>query len=282
MTTDTIELTADLKVLLAKAVHRPGRVIALTGAGISAESGIPTFRGNGGFWTVGSDVYRPEEISTLAFFSAHPEQYWAWSLWRRNTWGSAPPNAAHLALVRLERALGERFLVITQNIDGLHHQAGHHPDRVYEGHGNLHLMRCGAPCSLDTWPIPAGIGPTDQDEPLSPEDRDQLVCPKCGAMTRPHTLWFDETYTEEHYRIHSARTAAKQASLLLVIGTSGATRLPHDVFSLAGLNGAVLIDINPETNPFSLLAERMDLGRSVKATATVAVPPIVDFLEEVI
>ena len=282
MTTDAFELTNDLKVLLAKAVHRPGRVIALTGAGISAESGIPTFRGNGGFWTVGSDVYRPEEISTLAFFSAHPEQYWAWSLWRRNTWGSAPPNAAHLALVRLERALGERFLVITQNIDGLHHQAGHHPDRVYEGHGNLHLMRCGAPCSLDTWPIPAGIGPSDPDEPLSQEDRDQLVCPRCGAMTRPHTLWFDETYTEEHYRIHSARAAARQTSLLLVIGTSGATRLPHDVFSLAGLNGAALIDINPDTNPFSLLAERMDLGRSVKATATVAVPPIVDFLEEVI
>ncbi len=98
----------------------------------------------------------------------------------------------------------------------------------------------------------------------------------------PHVLWFDEAYNEEHYRIHSARAAAKQASLLLVIGTSGATRLPHDVFSLAGLNGAALIDINPETNQFSLLAERMELGRSVKAPATVAVPPIVDFLEEII
>ena len=171
--------------------------------------------------------------------------------------------------------------MITQNIDGLHHQAGHHPDRVYEGHGNLHLMRCGAPCSLDTWPLPAGIGPSDPDEPLSQRPRPAGLSALRGDDPPPHPV-VRRAYTEEHYRIHSARIAAKQASLLLVIGTSGATRLPHDVFSMAGLNGAALIDINPDTNPFSLLAERMDLGRSVKTTATVAVPTIVDFLEEVI
>ncbi|MDF1597042.1 MAG: RNA polymerase subunit sigma [Acidimicrobiia bacterium] len=282
MSIDLYELTTDLKVRLAKAVHRPGRVIALTGAGISAESGIPTFRGPGGFWTIGSQVYRSEEISTFEFFAIHPEQSWAWFLWRRNTWGDAQPNAAHRALVRLEQALGERFVVITQNIDGLHLAAGHNPERVYEGHGNLQMMRCSAPCGLDVYPIPPGIGPTGRDEPLGEEDRDLLVCPKCGAMTRPHVLWFDETYNEEHYRIYSARIAAQQASLLLVIGTSGSTRLPNDVFAMAGLNGATLVDINPEPNPFSLMAERMDHGLAIKAPATVVVPPIVDFIEEVL
>ncbi len=281
MTADTFELTTDLKVLLAKAVHRPGMVIALTGAGISAESGIPTFRGAGGFWTIGSKVYRSEDIATLRFFSAQPEVAWAWYLWRHNTWGSAEPNAAHRALARLDGTLGDRFLIITQNIDGLHVRAGNDPDRVYEGHGNLQLMRCAAPCGIDVYPIPEAIGPTAPDEPLDPADLERLACPRCGAMTRPHVLWFDESYTEEHYRIHSARTAARQATLVLIIGTSGATRLPHDVFALAGLNGATLIDINPEPNPFSHTAERLELGRSVRAAATVAIPPIVDFLEEV-
>ncbi|HLU39970.1 MAG TPA: Sir2 family NAD-dependent protein deacetylase, partial [Planctomycetota bacterium] len=102
----------------ARAARAGGRVVVLTGAGISAESGIPTFRGPEGFWRVGSAHYRPERLATFAAFRAMPEAQWGWYLWRRSLCLRAAPNAAHRALVALERAFGERFVLVTQNVDG--------------------------------------------------------------------------------------------------------------------------------------------------------------------
>ena len=100
----------------------------LTGAGVSAESGIPTFRGREGYWTVGSTEYHPQEMATLQAFEAMPEEVWRWYLYRLGACREAQPNQAHRAIVRLEERLGDRFCLITQNVDGLHLRAGSSPD----------------------------------------------------------------------------------------------------------------------------------------------------------
>src|SRR2546426_10737611 len=107
---------------LVAACRRPGHVIALTGAGVSAESGIPTFRGRDGYWTVGSRDYHPQELATHAAFARMPWDVWAWYLYRRGVCRAAAPNPAHHALVRL--AAHPRFALVTQNVDGLHRRAG--------------------------------------------------------------------------------------------------------------------------------------------------------------
>src|SRR5688572_10403206 len=134
--------SGDLADLLARAASDGGRVVVLTGAGISAESGIPTFRGPEGYWRIGSVNWRPEQLATFAAFTAMPQAQWAWYLYRRGVCLAARPNAAHRALVDLERALGERFRLVTQNVDGLHLRAGSSTTRTLQIHGNLHFARC--------------------------------------------------------------------------------------------------------------------------------------------
>src|SRR5437763_678643 len=168
----------DVLAACRAALARPGTVIALTGAGISAESGIPTFRGKEGYWTVGSREYHPQELATHEAFEAMPSEVWAWYLYRRGVCRAARPNAAHEALARWERVLGDRFALVTQNVDGLHRRAG--SARAYPIHGDIDDMRCAADCVLDRWPIP---------DDASKDKRDGLVCPRCGGMARPHVLW---------------------------------------------------------------------------------------------
>ncbi|MCA9686135.1 MAG: RNA polymerase subunit sigma, partial [Myxococcales bacterium] len=117
MTPDTHQLERELDTLLART--EPKKVVVLTGAGISAESGIPTFRGPEGYWTVGAREYHPQELATLQAFNRMPREVWHWYLYRRGICRAAEPNPAHFALVELERALGDRFTLITQNVDGL-------------------------------------------------------------------------------------------------------------------------------------------------------------------
>jgi NAD-dependent deacetylase len=121
-----------------------GLIVFLTGAGISAESGVPTFRGPEGYWRVGSRHYQPTELATAAAFAQIPEEVWRWYLYRRAVCRVAEPNAAHLALVEAERRLGERFLLVTQNVDGLHGRAGSSAARTYQIHGNIDFCRCAA------------------------------------------------------------------------------------------------------------------------------------------
>ncbi|HEX9308238.1 MAG TPA: Sir2 family NAD-dependent protein deacetylase [Anaeromyxobacter sp.] len=251
-----------------------GRVVVLTGAGISAESGIPTFRGAEGYWVVGSRNYMPQEMATHEMFEREPEEVWRWYLYRFGVCRDARPNAGHEALVALERALGDRFTLVTQNIDGLHRRAG--SQRVHCIHGDAAWVRCAAGCGLGRVDLPPLVprGP----EPLTAAERAALTCPRCGGWLRPHVLWFDEYYDEENYRMDSALRAAGAADLLLVVGTSGATNLPMQIGELAWRRGAAMIDVNPEPNPFAEMAEDLPSGFFARGSACERLPPIVKSL----
>lgn len=229
-------------------------IVVLTGAGVSAESGIPTFRGPEGWWTVGSTNYRPEEMATRAMFQRHPDAVWQWYLYRRTLCRRAAPNAGHRALVELDRGLRERFLLITQNVDGLHLRAGSPPERTFQIHGNIDAMRCADDCSGGVYPIPAQVADKGREDPFTEADRAALTCPACGGRARPHVLWFDECYDEAHFRFESSLEAAARAALLITAGTSGATNLPMQVGRLAAGCGALIVDVNPEENLFGGLA----------------------------
>jgi NAD-dependent deacetylase len=187
-----------------------GRVVALTGAGISAESGIPTFRGKEGYWVVGSRNYLPQEMATKEMFDQRPEEVWRWYLYRFGVCRMAQPNAGHAALVTLEARLGDRFTLVTQNIDGLHRRAGSR--RVFTIHGDAAWVRCAAECGLGRIDQP-DLGERVKAAPLSAADRAALTCPRCGGWLRPHVLWFDECYDEENYSMDSALRAAGAADL---------------------------------------------------------------------
>jgi NAD-dependent deacetylase len=262
--------------LCLDALARPGLVTFLTGAGISAESGIPTFRGAEGYWTIGSTEYRPQELATRAAFRRMPWGVWAWYLYRRGVCRGAQPNDAHRALARAEQALGDRVLVVTQNVDGLHRRAGSSPARTYEIHGNIELMRCAAACTAERWPIPDGVPDLARGDDVPEAAQALLVCPRCGAMARPHVLWFDESYDEELFRWDSSQTAAERTSLLVVVGTSARTNLPWVVVELAERRGATILDVNVEDNPFGAIAERR--GAALREPAAVAIPALVEHL----
>ena len=233
-----------------------GRLVVLTGAGISAESGVPTFRGPEGYWTVGSVNYRPEEMATFAMFSGHPEEVWQWYLYRIGICRAAAPNPGHDAVARMEQLLGDRFRLLTQNVDGIHLRAGNTAQRTYQIHGNIETVRCGDGCSRQTFPLPGEVETKQKDEPLTDADRDALKCPSCGAWVRPHVLWYDECYDEEYFRFESSIGAASRADVLLVVGTSGATNLPMQVGMIVSSRGALIVDVNPDPNPFSRMAEQ--------------------------
>jgi NAD-dependent deacetylase len=247
------------------ALAKEGAVIALTGAGVSAESGIPTFRGKEGYWTVGAREYHPQELATNEAFRAMPWDVWAWYLYRRGVCRAAEPNAGHAALVRLEQALPDRFALITQNVDGLHRRAGSR--RVLAIHGDIDQMRCAADCVLECWPIPEQIPALARGAAVVPEQRALLVCPRCGGMARPHVLWFDESYDEPRFFLDSARRLALASALLIVAGTSAQTNLPWQVVSLARHAEATIIDVNTEDNPFGELADHVVREPSAAALA---------------
>jgi NAD-dependent deacetylase len=255
------ELPPALRARLRAFRSSEGQLVALTGAGISAESGIPTFRGKEGYWVAGSREYQPQEMATHQMFERDPELVWAWYLYRRQVCLQAQPNAGHHALVEIEQRLGDRWLLITQNVDGLHLRAGSSRARTYQIHGNVDFARCDAECGQPLWPLPKALGRhRSKDAPLSADEQRQLRCPSCEGWARPHVLWFDECYDEEHFRFQSSIEAAASAEILLVVGTSGATNLPLQVGTLALRSGAAIVDINPEANPFAQLAAAADEG----------------------
>jgi len=251
--------------------------VVMTGAGISAESGIPTFRGPEGYWTVGSRVYHPQELATHAAYRRLPWEVWRWYLWRRTVCRAAAPNPAHQALVDLEQRLGDRFLLITQNVDGLHLRAGNSRARTYQVHGNIDFMRCGDDCCDDAWPVPEAIGAIDREQQLSAAQQELLRCPRCAGPSRPHVLWFDETYDEEHYRFVSSLEAAGRAALLVIVGSTASTNLPVQVARRAAHAGAEIVDINVDDNPFAELA-RASGGRAIRGPAGTEVPRLLDRL----
>ena len=255
-----------------------GPIVFLTGAGISAESGIPTFRGAEGYWQVGSRNYQPTEMATAQAFASMPEEVWRWYLFRRAVCQAATPNAAHRALVALEQRLGERFLLVTQNVDGLHLRAGNSPARTYQIHGNLDFCRCRSGCRPAVRPLTDAVrGDWAKERSLTDAELAALRC-DCGDWLRPHVLWFDEAYDEPLYRYVSALRAAETAAALIVVGTSGATTLPARMCDMIAARGVPFIVVDPEPTVFSALAERSPRGQFRRGSASVVLPSLIEEL----
>ena len=252
-----------------------GNVVFITGAGISAESGIRTYRGDDGLWT--TDGTAAMSKATLAYFSRYPERSWRWHLDRRAEVLDAEPNEAHAAIGRLEAVLGDRFSLITQNVDRLHIRAGNTEQRTIEVHGHYGGMRCTAGCSgviaipgdLDAWP----------DRLDWAEARGLLECRGCGFATRPHVLWFDEFYDEANYRIKTAGSRVARASLCITVGTSGGVPVAARLAGIAAKAGATLIDVNPADGELRQLALGSPGGVAVEAPASMVIPAIAGALE---
>ncbi|MBI3622219.1 MAG: NAD-dependent deacylase [Nitrospirae bacterium] len=205
-------------------------IAVLTGAGMSADSGVPTFRGATGLWR----THRAEELATPEAFSRDPRLVWEWYDWRRGLIAAARPNAGHDALAVLERFVeqrGGRFTLITQNVDGLHTEAGSR--RPLELHGNIWMMRCTACHAVST----------DRRVPL-PLAPELPACARCGGLLRPHIVWFGESL--DPTIIQSAVDAATACDLLLVIGTSGVVQPAASLASMAREAGAWVVEVNPE------------------------------------
>lgn len=259
------------KYLLDATAH----ITVLTGAGISAESGIPTFRGPEGYWTVGSRVYMPEEMATLEMFLRQPEEVWQWYLYRRSVCLKAVPNGGHLALAEMEHYLGDRFSLITQNIDNLHIRAGNTLDRTYQIHGNANFCRCSAECSKKLYPLAKELDVERDNKKLTDDEVRLLHCPSCDNWLRPHVLLFDEYYDEEYFRFESCMAIAAHTDLLITVGTSGATNLPAQVALTVGRNDKPIIDINIEENPFSELARNSRAGMVINQSSAEVLPLLV-------
>jgi NAD-dependent deacetylase len=213
---------------------RAGRPLAvLTGAGVSAESGLATFRGPGGLW----EGNRPEDLATPSAFHRDPLKVWRFYEWRREKVRGARPNEAHLSLARLEGVL-LRMTLITQNVDGLHQAAGSR--RPIELHGNVMRDRC------------SGCGTVT---PAPPEPYDLLPphCPVCSALLRPDVVWYGESLPMEAWR--EAETAAEESAVFLVVGTSSVVAPASTLGVFAARAGAHLFEINPEATPIAPLAE---------------------------
>jgi NAD-dependent deacetylase len=215
-------------------VRQARSVAVLTGAGISAESGVPTFRGEGGLWR----SYRAEELATPRAFQRDPNLVWEWYDWRRGLIGACAPNEAHRTLVEMEPRFDE-FTLITQNVDGLHALAG--SENVVELHGNIWGLRCTASCR-PSW--------TDRTVPLA-EIPPQ--CPSCGAPARPDVVWFGESLPSD--ALDKAFAAARRCQVMLVIGTSAIVNPAASLPLMALQAGAYLVEINPQPTPLSNLVD---------------------------
>jgi NAD-dependent deacetylase len=262
--------------------NRP--IVFLTGAGISAESGVPTFRGEEGYWRIGSREYFPEELATRAAFSQMPDEIWGWYLYRRSICRAASPNAGHLALAECERELtergqAERFTLVTQNVDGLHLRAGNSLARTFQIHGNIDFMRSMDDGDPQLFPLPKELGERwDRGRAIGPAQRSLLVCPPSGHLARPHVLWFDESYDEARFKLYSTLRAVERAGLVVVVGTSGATNLPSMVVQRTVQRNTPLLVINRDPSPFSELATRTHNGLFVQGPAGEVLPNLVDYL----
>ena len=214
---------------LTAALRSSAHTVILTGAGVSAESGIATFRdAQTGLWA----RYRPEELATPEAFERDPALVWQWYQWRRDLISRARPNPAHLAIAGLER-LVSRLTLVTQNVDGLHQQAGSRG--VLEFHGNIHRNRCSVENQIVVMDVQATNKPPR--------------CPSCGARVRPDVVWFGEPIPS--HALLSANAAASDCDLFLTVGTSSMVRPAADLAALARSAGALIAEINPQETVLS-------------------------------
>jgi NAD-dependent deacetylase len=216
MPLDTEELVTRLRGARA--------VVAVTGAGVSAGSGVPTFRGTDGLW----GTYRAEDLATPEAFAHNPQLVWEWYDWRRNVIARCRPNAAHEVLAKWSQRPG--FTLITQNVDGLHERAG--TANVVRFHGSIWVLRCAADCGTAPW--------EDRRTPL-PEL--PPPCPACGGLARPAVVWFGEAIDPDI--LQQSSDAASRADVFLSIGTSSLVYPAAGLLNVARRGGAFAAEINP-------------------------------------
>ena len=223
----------------------------LTGAGVSAESGVPTFReAQTGLW----EKYDPMELATPEAFERDPELVWRWYRWRRDLVSKAAPNAGHRALAEMQSFV-PRLTLVTQNVDGLHQRAGSRD--VIEFHGNIFAERCFADGRIVATETAEGL-PT---------------CPDCGAYLRPGVVWFGEAIPEE--ALHASFAAAADCDVFMSVGTSS---LVYPAAGLAGIAreaGAVTIEVNP-----SPTGQSESYTASLRGNAGVVLPKLVESLAQ--
>ena len=214
---------------LAEKIAEASRLTVLTGAGVSAASGVPTFRGPGGLWR----RYRPEELATPEAFDRDPRLVWEWYAWRRELVGRAQPNRAHEVLAAWSRRM-PGFRLITQNVDGLHERAG--TRNVVRFHGSLWEVACRSRCAA----APAAWehrGPLGELPPR---------CPHCGGWLRPGVVWFGEAIPPAAL---DAAGAAAECDVCLAVGTSAVVHPAAGLLAAARARGAFTAEVNPEPTP---------------------------------
>jgi len=242
----------DIPSELLQRLRQARRVVAVTGAGVSAESGVPTFRdAQTGLWA----RFQPEELATPEGFRSNPKVVWEWYAWRRELVAAARPNPAHAALQVLETRFPE-FYLVTQNVDGLHQRAGSR--RVIELHGNLTRTKCFEEGTLvSDWTRNGEVPPR---------------CPNCGGLLRPDVVWFGEPLPAAELEL--AASASARCDVFFSIGTSSVVYPAAALSAEALRNGATVVEINPEPTPLSRLAHFALTG-----AAGVVLPKLVDGLE---
>ncbi|TPG45231.1 SIR2 family NAD-dependent protein deacylase [Flavobacterium pectinovorum] len=250
----------------------------LTGAGISADSGIPTYRGSDGIWVKGTKFHKPEEFGTFKYFKENPEEVWQYSLFRKKMFETAQPNESHLEILKIENLLQDRFQLITQNIDNLHRRAG--TERIYEIHGKSREIKCSNGCK-GIEDLPAEIDGKDINEDLTEKDIELLKCKECGDWMRPNILWFDECYDEKTNKRFSSLKIAKNSGILFIVGTSGATNLPMAIAETTLKYGGTIVDINTEDNLFTELIKDKKNKIIIRKTSTETLKTIREILENI-
>lgn len=224
----------DVSESLRERFRSARRAVVFSGAGVSKESGLDTFRGAGGLW----ERMRPEELATPQAFRSDPGKVWRWYAWRYNTAAGAQPNPAHLALADWE-SLFPSFLLVTQNVDGLHRRAGSRS--LLEVHGTLLDARCNR-CGRTR----------DMGEAIAESPEEPPVC-ECGGPFRPNVVWFGENL--DSAVLSRAGEEASACDLFVSVGTSSTVYPAAGLIDVACRAGAAFIEVNPEPTPFSRLAE---------------------------
>jgi NAD-dependent deacetylase len=253
------------------------RVFVLTGAGVSAESGIPTFRGKDGYWR----NLDPAKLATPEAFARDPKLVWEWYCQRRQRIRDAQPNAAHLASARLARLVNE-FLLVTQNVDDLHARAGLPKEKMVQIHGDIFVTRCSR-CDFEHAGSDGSPEPPADDTisaqgrrlrsiaSTSEDDVDLPKCPKCHALMRPGVVWFGEQLPWSEVKRVETYLHRGPCDLVIVAGTTATFGYIIDWALQASRDGAELIEVNPEETPISRFATRL-----VRESAAIALPKIVD------
>ena len=223
----------------AQAIRTGQRLVVLTGAGISKESGIPTFRDAlDGLWA----QYDPQELATPRAFRRNARLVWDWYSHRRDLLAQAQPNPAHYAIADLQRFV-EQVVVITQNIDGLHQRAGSRD--VIPMHGDIRRNKCFAHCQGD--PTYVDVDALDWDRDAGPPR-----CPYCGDYVRPDVVWFEEMLPRA--ALVRAFQLSQTADVMLVVGTSGTVQPVASLPFLAREHGATVVEVNPNPTPITAIA----------------------------